>query len=574
MQLDMNRACSHCSAAFEITKDDLAFYDDISPIFAQKKCLIPPPTLCSECRFQRRLIFRNDRHLYHRKSSFSGKQMISIYSPEKEFPVYDQDEWWSDAWDASSYGRDVDFSRPFYEQLQELRLAVPRISLFTTGVENSYYTNHALFLKNCYLVFGGGHDEDCLFGNYLSFSKDTLDGLCLYSCERCYEGISSQRCYECVWFMNCRDCTSCLMIEDCESCTNCIGCFGLHRKEYCILNEQMSKEAFEERRRELMPLTYEKLLALQSAFDALKATLPHRGSHTYASEDCTGDAVYGSKNSKNCFDVTNCEDCKNVAFTPKGIRSQDATFTSPDGVDHNYFVGSTVGAPRSAFTFMVWYGSDVYCSMECHHCENVFGCAGLKNGKYCILNKQYTKEEYEKRVPQIIEHMRKAPLRSDGATAGQAGEWGEYFPLSLCPYGYNETNALDYFPLTREEALSRGFTWRDELDQSETYLGPKPKIPHDIAEVPDDICSQILVCEVTGKPFKIIPQELKFYRSMGIPLPQRCFDQRHRDRIGRRNPRRLWTRACAKCSKEMQTTYAPERPEIVYCEKCYLSTIY
>ncbi len=40
-------------------------------------------------------------------------------------------------------------------------------------------------------------------------------------------------------------------------------------------------------------------------------------------------------------------------------------------------------------------------------CQNCFGCISLRNASYCILNKQYTKEEYEALVPQIIEHMSK-----------------------------------------------------------------------------------------------------------------------------------------------------------------------
>ena len=175
---------------------------------------------------------------------------------------------------------------------------------------------------------------------------------------------------------------------------------------------------------------------------------------------------------------------------------------------------------------------------------------------------QYTKEEYESLAGQIIEHMQKT------------GEWGEYFPLSMCPYGYNETNAVDYFPLSKKQAVGAGFAWRDETEKQETYLGPPPAVPDDIADVGDDICEKILVCDVTGKPFKVIPQELKFYRFMGISLPHRCFEQRHKDRIAKRNPRHLWTRACAKCSKQIQTTYAPDRPETVYCEDCYLSTVY
>jgi len=36
-----------------------------------------------------------------------------------------------------------------------------------------------------------------------------------------------------------------------------------------------------------------------------------------------------------------------------------------------------------------------------------------------------------------------------------------------------------------------------------------------------------------------------------------------------RNPRKLFERKCDKCGMEMITTYAPERLEKVYCEKCY-----
>lgn len=558
----MQKICSLCPASFEITKSDLEFYDAIPPTFAGKKLAIPPPQLCPECRFQRRLMMRNDRHLYHRKSSLSGRQIISIYAPEKTFPVYDQSEWWSDSWNGQTYGCNVDFSRPFCEQLQELRLIVPRISLFTVDSENSYYTNHALHMKNCYLIFGGAKNEDCMFGNYVSFSKDTLDGLCLYSCERCYEGISSQRCYDCVHFTNCRDCTSCLFIEDCESCSNCIGCFGLHRKEFCIFNEQLTKEEFTKRRKEMGNLTHAVLAMLQKKFSTLKQTLPHRASHTYGSENCTGDAIYNSKNCHNCFDITDCENGKNLAFTPKGNNTHDATFTSPGPLEWCYSIASTVGTTNAMTTFLAWYGSNIYYSIECHSCRDCFGCVGLRNARYCILNKQYTKDEYEKTVARLIEHM------------VSTGEWGEFFPNTMCPYGYNETNAIDYLPLTRMEALARGFDWRDELEKQEVYLGPTATVIDDIANVDESICESILVCELTGKPFKIIPQELKFYKEMGLPIPRRCFEQRHKDRLARRNPRKLWERQCDKCKKTMQTNYSPDRPEKIYCEECYLKEVY
>ena len=150
----------------------------------------------------------------------------------------------------------------------------------------------------------------------------------------------------------------------------------------------------------------------------------------------------------------------------------------------------------------------------------------------------------------------------------ETGEWGEFFPASLSCFGYNETVAQDYFPLTRPEALARGYTWQEE-DTSTRYVGRKMPVPDSIQEVTDELSKAILACEVSRKPYKIIPQELAFYRKMSIPPPRRSPDQRHSDRMATRNPRTLWSRRCAHCETTIVTPYAPERPEIVYCEACY-----
>ena len=98
---------------------------------------------------------------------------------------------------------------------------------------------------------------------------------------------------------------------------------------------------------------------------------------------------------------------------------------------------------------------------------------------------------------------------------------------------------------------------------------PASKLPEDISKIPDDILNWAIECEVTGKPFRIIPQELEFYRKHHLPIPRRHPDQRHLDRMKMRNPRKLFERKCDKCGEDMITTYSPERPERVYCEACY-----
>jgi hypothetical protein len=57
----------------------------------------------------------------------------------------------------------------------------------------------------------------------------------------------------------------------------------------------------------------------------------------------------------------------------------------------------------------------------------------------------------------------------------------------------------------------------------------------------------VVICEVSGKPFRIIKQELEFYRKHNLPIPHRHPDVRHTDRMKLRNPRKLRDRKCNKC---------------------------
>ena len=200
-----------------------------------------------------------------------------------------------------------------------------------------------------------------------------------------------------------------------------------------------------------------------------------------------------------------------------------------------------------------------YCQY-CNFCSNCFGCIGLQRKKYCILNKQYSKEEYGELVPKIIEHMKKS------------GEWGEFFPAKYSDFAYNESVAQEYFPLTKEEALAKGFRWR-EKDKKE-YQPATAQAPDNSREADQSICNELFACENCGRNYKIIEQELKFYKEQGVPIPKKCFYCRHANRFKMRNPRILHDRKCTKCGIDIKTTYSPERPEKVYCEKCYLETVY
>ena len=154
-------------------------------------------------------------------------------------------------------------------------------------------------------------------------------------------------------------------------------------------------------------------------------------------------------------------------------------------------------------------------------------------------------------------------------------EWGEFFPVALSPFGYNETLSHELRPLGREEVLKRGWRWCDyETKVTAEKTIPASRLPDQIKDVPDDILDWAIECEVSGKPFKLARTELRFYREHNLPVPHRHPNQRHADRAQKRTPHHLWSRQCANCAAPIETSYSPDRPEVVYCEKCYLKTVY
>jgi hypothetical protein len=212
--------------------------------------------------------------------------------------------------------------------------------------------------------------------------------------------------------------------------------------------------------------------------------------------------------------------------------------------------------------------------------SHLFGCVSLRGKSYCIFNKQYTKEEYENLVPKIIKHMSDAPYIDK---KGRVYRYGEFFPSELSPFPYNKTVAQEFFPLDKERAIFENFWWKDKEERNYNIDIKTEDIEDDINDVNDDITNKIIECAHKGtcnqqctEAFKIIPEELQFYKRMNLPLPRLCPNCRHYERLSQRNPLKLWHRTCMKegCTNEFETSYSPDRPEIVYCEKCYQQEVY
>lgn len=547
--------CKQCNQSFDITDWDRQFY---------AKMDVPEPIFCPNCRQQRRLSYANQINLYKRKCDATGEDVISHYHKDSPLKVFKQDYWMSDKHEGLDYGRDFDFNRPFFEQWRELADDVPRPALYGALMfnENSEYVNYAGYNKNCYMIFDSDYNWDCYYSLGLNKSKSCADCFRSKECELCYECIDCYQSYKLFYSQDSDNCSNSAFLKNCIGCKHCFMCSNLKNKEYYIFNQKFDKEKYKKLVSSLSK--HSELEKYIKDWGEFKIKSPQKYMHGVQNENVLGDYLVQSKDSDYCFDSMELWDCK--YFTRSFGSAKDCMDCDEcgDKVELLYESAYT-GFNFQKSRFVAFCISESSNLDYCHFCffsSDLFGCVGLKRKKYCIFNKQYSKEEFEDLKSRIIGHMKKT-----SAIAGQAGEWGENIPAKYSDFAYNETIAQEYYPLTKKQVIGNGWLWRDE-DKNE-YKPATAQVPDDSQLADKTICSELFACEVCKRNYKIVEQELKFYKEQKITIPKKCFYCRHKNRFDLRNPRILVDRKCDKCGVDVKTTYQPDSPWIVYCEKCY-----
>jgi hypothetical protein len=543
--------CAMCGTQFSVTDWDLDFYKQIN---------VPSPRKCPHCRQQTRTSFLNQINLFKRKCDATGKDIISNYPPEIPFKVYQQEYWNSDENDTTKHGRDFDFDRPFFEQYKELMVEVPLQALFNNYLqdENCDYTHCAGKNKNCYLIFDSDENKDCLYSYGMNGSRDSIDQYRVQNMQLSYECIDSKDCYKCYYTHNSHNCSDSIFLNNCIGCKKCIYCSNLNNKEYHIFNEPVEKEKYEEIMQQLG--SYQYLQDKLPQFKEFRLKFPQKFRRGVQNENVTGNHIVNSKDAFMCFDsmkIWTGKYCTQVFIGAKNCMD----IHESGECELNYETANCAYNIYNCYFCFQCMNQNTnlqYC-MDCHHCQDCFGCCGLKRQKYCIFNKKYSPEEYATLRDKIIEHMRSTK------------EYGEFFPTELSHTAYNLAIAQEYFPLTKEQALEKGFTWRDP-DKKE-FKAQSYEIPDNIKDVDPSITNEILACEECKINYKIQEAELKIYKTLNLPIPRKCFLCRHQNRLSKRTPRNLWERNCDKCGVDIKTAYPPEWPDIVYCEDCYQKSL-
>ncbi|HHD92486.1 MAG TPA: hypothetical protein ENL06_02590, partial [Candidatus Portnoybacteria bacterium] len=209
------RICQNCGKEFTIEPEDFEFYEKIG---------VPAPTFCPDCRLQRRMMWRNERKLYKRKCDLCGKDIISIYPPDAPFPVYCSKCWNSDKWDPMDYGREYDWDKPFFEQIEKLYKKVPHLSLMELNNTNCPFVNYAWFSNNSYMCFDLGYGEDMMYSKACHFVKDSIDCSYAKKIELCYECVEVEKSNHSSFLKNCENCLDSHFLTNCKNCSSCILC--------------------------------------------------------------------------------------------------------------------------------------------------------------------------------------------------------------------------------------------------------------------------------------------------------------------------------------------------------------
>ena len=553
--------CKRCSADFDVDSDDIAFLDRLAPRLNGQTYRLPPPRLCPPCRAQRRLQWRNERNFYHRSCAATGKRLLSVYPEESGIAVYDYDTWWTERFDPLQWGRPYDPSQSFFEQFGALLRAVPLMALIGSQNENCPYCHLLANCKNCYLVIESSNNEDCMYGYWLQKCLGCCEVSYSHECGYCFEVDNCYNCYSLAWSKDCTNCTDSMFLENCVGCRRCFCCVNLAQREYCVMNEQLSKSDYERFIDRQKPGGFSAVSSWLTKFDAFAARFPKKYAHILRSEDCSGDYIMTSRDCRECFHAHDAEHCKYGEHVWRNSKNNRDVSTAGRDAEFIYeAINAAVSSYNVKFAVQCWTCSDLSYCYGCFNSSDSFGCVGLKKHKYCLLNRQYSKDDYEKLLGTVLNEM----------TA--AGEWGEFFPERISPFCYNETAAQEQFPLTEEEAAKQGIRWRAKNPRD--YEQQTAILPDSVAEASDSIVRETLSCGRCARNYRIISQELKYHREQAKPLPRFCPDCRHGRRMRARNPNRTWLRKCSVCGLSVTSAYAPSRAETILCETCFAREVF
>lgn len=500
----MKKTCLLTGKEFEITEHELVFL---------KKINLPPPKYSPKAREIMRLAFRSERTLHMRKCDKTGERMLSVYRANASFPVYKYDYWMSEEWEAPSLPYDK--NKGFFEQYAELSALTPRPNGFSPYNENCDYVNAAEKNRNCYMHILADRCEDCYYVHGGFGCRDCIDCAYIYDSELCFEANDCRKCYHCRMCFLCDNSSELSFCMNLRGCSNCFMCSNMQNQSYCFFDKQLTREKYEEEMAKIDLGSYEEFSKYENHF---MNEIVEKGDYTRMinTENSDGNFLINVKNCHQCYDVEDAEDCHYVRISANGVKDVHHTHAVVDGSQLIYCNVSTTESYNCHNIIGCWTTKDSAYGEFLQGCKNCLGCISLRYKKNCILNKEYSEDEFKELKKHIMDEL--------------GDDWGQPFPLSIAPLSYLDCAYSDYHEMTKEEVEAIGWVYgeKDEMNKGESQ--PVIEIPDNSSDFADETASAIYSCAASGRPFRITRNEALMLQKLGAPLPRKHFETRFKER--------------------------------------------
>lgn len=496
------------------------------------------------------------------KDALTGEKVLTHVHPYSPFKVISDDEWYKQ--DFISYGRDYDPNRSFFDQLHDLACEVPfsawknfekpinSIARVSFGDEDSYFVVASRSRRTAYTE------------NVLDI-EDSLEAVISNNIYRSHSVLHSQRISDSYCVRESYDCMKSWFVFDCRDCENCFGAWNKRHKKYLWFNEQLSKEEWEKRFEQVDTTSYKEMNAYRKKFyEAIASEAIWPSAFMVKCENSTGEYI------------TNCVDCvrawgsdgsKNEFHCKWGQMGSEDNFQGVCPGSNNCFMSSAaISSSRAHFSYFVTRCQDVEYCIECYDCESCFGCTNLRRKKFCIFNKQYSEEEYWKKVDEIKCAML------------DRREYGRYMDGRFNYVPRDSSNGRTLYEDFADVELAHLNIPEYKHDLNGAFGDWSGKDFHSISELPDSVndidvttfSKTAFRCEEIDRPYTYALLELRLNKQLKTPMSRKHFIQRITDLWMELNVDAFHGGICAKCNDEVE--YAKNRVfpnRKVYCLKCY-----
>jgi len=399
--------------------------------------------------------------------------------------------------------------------------------------ENSEYGHCVFRAKNVYLSFVVWETSEKVFYSSIVYQNCTnvYNSLSITdNATNIYASKGVANSYN-IYFSNCIDNSSDVRFgNNLIWCHFCINCSNLENCTYYIDNKPVTKDQ------------YRNNMDIVSLGNNCRY---HKWVNRLSKNVNNWEAVLFSENIENWYFVLRLNQWRNVCYIEwvNGCEKFYDVFEA--GINSNNFYGVCNGGTNSSHVYcssLIDQGSsNIFYSYHMESCSFCLWCIWLKNKSYCILNKQYTKEERYEKVDEIFWQMEK--------------DWQlwEFFPATMNPFYFNDTAAYLIDPsFTKEEVTKLWYLRRDEpikVDIPEGAITVQSSelgqfewrkttsswtIVKDLPQwwdssfhsewrewkLDDTVCKRVIIDE-HGDAYRIIPMELEFLQKHGLPLPRK-----------------------------------------------------